>query len=275
MGNIQRREFDSTDTPADKNTDWMSLLPDDKLLSDLSIPGTHRSMSLFGGNPLRCQSWNLSSQYEAGIRFVDIRCRHFYDKLAIHHGEKFLYCHFTQVLNDTISFLREHPKEVILMHVKEEYEASNNTSTFSDLVSKYMEKVEKSWFLITSVIPTLGQARGKIVILQDFDGPVTGIPYSSLSVVDEQHVPSLDDIGWKWSTVEDSLNAAETGNSDKMYITYCSGDSTDVLPWSVAEKVNYDLLSYLENKGEKKSRFGIITMDFPGVDLVHLIISNN
>nr|XP_033800458.1 1-phosphatidylinositol phosphodiesterase-like [Geotrypetes seraphini] len=275
MGNIQRREFDTTESPADKNPDWMSSLPDERLLSDLSIPGTHRSMSLFGGNTLQCQSWNLKAQYEAGIRFVDIRCRHYYDKLAIHHGEKFLYCHFTQVLYDTISFLREHPKEVVLMHVKEEYEASNNTSTFSDLVSNHMEKVEKSWFWESSAIPTLGQVRRKIVILQDFNDSVMGIPYSSLAAVEELHVPSLDDIDWKWSTIEESLKAAENGNSDKMYLTYCSGASKDILPCSVAEKINYDLLIFLEDKGDKKSRFGIIALDFPGCVLLHKIITSN
>ena len=62
----------------------MSNLPDDLILSDMSIPGTHDTMT---SHSLKCvmtpgcntQNWQLEDQLKNGIRFLDIRLRHFKD----------------------------------------------------------------------------------------------------------------------------------------------------------------------------------------------------
>src|SRR5262245_27175119 len=56
---------------------WMKKLADSKKLSELTIPGTHDTCALHGGDIPKCQAWSLKDQLEAGIRFIDIRCRHF------------------------------------------------------------------------------------------------------------------------------------------------------------------------------------------------------
>jgi hypothetical protein len=55
--------------------DWMRSLPDSTPLSAISIPGTHDSAALHGGLAAQCQSWTIKDQLEAGIRFIDVRCR--------------------------------------------------------------------------------------------------------------------------------------------------------------------------------------------------------
>src|SRR5438874_2499396 len=55
------------------NSDWMGALPDQLRLSELSIPGTHDSMSFHGGDAVQTQSMPLSTQLESGIRVLDIR----------------------------------------------------------------------------------------------------------------------------------------------------------------------------------------------------------
>ncbi len=58
------------------NPDWMGKLKDDVKLSQLSIPGTHDTMSRFGGVFVETQTLTLANQLESGIRLLDIRCRH-------------------------------------------------------------------------------------------------------------------------------------------------------------------------------------------------------
>jgi len=59
-----------------RNPDWMGKLKDDVKLSQLSIPGTHDTMSRFGGPIVETQTLTLANQLESGIRVFDMRCRH-------------------------------------------------------------------------------------------------------------------------------------------------------------------------------------------------------
>jgi 1-phosphatidylinositol phosphodiesterase len=42
------------------NPDWMLKVPDATSLASISIPGTHESMALFGGDLTECQGASLS-----------------------------------------------------------------------------------------------------------------------------------------------------------------------------------------------------------------------
>jgi len=74
------------------NPDWMTRLPDNILITELSLPGTHDTMSRCLGYTsavcdwLECQTLTLATQLNAGIRVLDIRCRHVHNRFAIHHA---------------------------------------------------------------------------------------------------------------------------------------------------------------------------------------------
>src|SRR5689334_21985710 len=55
-------------------SDWMSKLPDNLKVADLSIPGTHDSgtfkISIASG--ARTQNWTIRGQLDAGMRFLDL-----------------------------------------------------------------------------------------------------------------------------------------------------------------------------------------------------------
>ena len=58
--------------------DWMSLLPDDRLLSLLSVSGTHESCALYKyifSYDAKCQNLGLRSQLHTGVRCLDIRLK--------------------------------------------------------------------------------------------------------------------------------------------------------------------------------------------------------
>src|SRR5690349_13075092 len=62
-------------------TGWMQSLPDNYLLSQLSVPGSHDAGARFEpvSGTAKCQSLTIAEQLNAGIRFLDIRCRHIGD----------------------------------------------------------------------------------------------------------------------------------------------------------------------------------------------------
>ncbi|XP_030066415.1 uncharacterized protein LOC115474861 [Microcaecilia unicolor] len=274
MGNIQRKDYDATENPEIKNPDWMSLVPDGKSLSDLSIPGTSKSTWLDGWDINQRQSWNLTSQYEAGIRFVDITLHLRRKKLSVFPDTTCSHF-FNAVLKDTINFLRRYSKEAILIRVSDVCSNIDTSKQFAQLMIRDIQDAGLSWFWKAPAIPTLGQVRGKIIILQNFDGPVIGIPYKNLIVTDDEYVPTIFDIGHKWASVKRNLTEAQNSEGNKMYLTFTSGCSLGAYPYSVAREINYKLYSFLENLKKEKNRWGIIAMDFPGSYLVQRIIYSN
>ncbi len=71
------------------------------------------------------------------------------------------------------------------------------------------------------------------------------------------------------------MKGASDGMMDEFFITYCSGSSALAYPKSVAKTINPMLLTLLEGAGKKRTRWGIIAMDFPGADICKLIVDSN
>jgi 1-phosphatidylinositol phosphodiesterase len=223
------------------NPRWMTRLKDDVLLSQLSIPGTHDTMAFFGGHAVETQTLRLPGQLEAGIRVLDIRCRHMSDEFRIYHGHVSQRRLFHEVLDMVIEFLRQNPGETVLMRVKEEHHPSGVTRTFQQTFhQRYWvnEKYNRWMWQGTSVNPTLGDMRGKIVVLQDFDreasiNPRYGIPYNSFVIQDDYKLRTNWDLYGKWLRVEDFLVLANRGAGMVIkYMNYLSA-STGSFPYFV------------------------------------------
>src|SRR5262249_8352609 len=147
----------------------MSSIPDQYSLSQLSLPGTHNTCARY--EPLsgtaRCQALSLKEQLHAGIRFLDIRCRHLDNGFVIHHGAIYQNMDFDAVLSTCSDFLHKYPSESIIISVKEEYNPSNNTRSFEQTFDDYVKRYKGDWYL-DAAIPTMQQARGKLVLLRRF-----------------------------------------------------------------------------------------------------------
>lgn len=185
-GAIQRLDYDDTPNPEFLNPSWMASIPDDQLLSEVTMPGTHNTMALYGGVYAECQTWSLASQLQAGVRFLDVRVRHVKGNLTIHHGVSYQRAHFGHVLEGVADFLQEYPSETVLMRIKEELsETYDIYGAVVDYIHRYAH-----WDLLwhSRLVPTMGEARGKLVILQDFSGPDLGMRYGSLDIADDWKV---------------------------------------------------------------------------------------
>ncbi|XP_038054920.1 1-phosphatidylinositol phosphodiesterase-like [Patiria miniata] len=255
--------------------DWMFRIPDKYSTTNISMPGTHESMSRYGGETTQCQNTSLTQQFDNGIRFVDIRCRHLNDELLIFHGPVPQRATFDDVLKATTEFLAAHPKEAVFMRVSEEYTPENNTKTFAQAVQIYVDRYPIGALYKGKGYPPMSEARGKLVVLRDYGGPATfGLPYGDMDIEDQWQIEDLskEEIQKKWNAVRGHLEKAQLGPTGTMYLTYSSGAGVFAWPDDVSERLNKMLAGYL---GDSKAKWGMIAMDFPNAKLIDMIIDSN
>ncbi|XP_031722529.1 uncharacterized protein LOC116393938 [Anarrhichthys ocellatus] len=269
-GAIQRPDYDDTPNPEFLNPSWMASIPDDQPLSEVTMPGSHNTMALYGGIYAECQTWSLACQLRAGIRFLDVRVRHVKGNLTIHHGVSYQWAHFGHVLEGVADFLGEYPSETVLMRLKEEY---SETYDIYGAVVDYIQR-HTNWDLLwhSRLVPTVGEARGKLIVLQDFSGPDLGMRYGSLDIADDWSVPTLIHVKEKWQSVYEHLEAAPAGNQAQIFLTFSSGAGLFAYPRAVAQRVNPQLYDYLRAKTDLNQRLGIVCMDFPAAPIIQIII---
>lgn len=148
--------------------DWMSFVADDIPISGLSIPGTHDSAAYMSSWPyISTQTLTTSHQLEAGIRYFDLRCGTIKDQVEMVHGRAVLGLKLSALLDDMYAFLAQHPREAIIVQLKQDRKDENSTTPFADLVLHLMQLHAKRWRLC-STTPTLGELRGRIQLLRRF-----------------------------------------------------------------------------------------------------------
>lgn len=264
----------------------MASLDGHWLLSRLSIPGSHDAMALYEPFPgtTKCQNLSLAEQLNAGVRFLDIRCRHVKNASAIYHGRVDQKASFDDVLNTCAGFLSSNPGECIVMSVKEEY-AGGNTRTFEETFDSYVSKKPGLWHLGSS-IPTLDSVRGKIVLFRRFKANAAeGIDasvwpdnttFTNRNMMVEDHY-ELKDNETKWKDVTNLFNCAFTGSSEMLYVTFASGYQKSALEIpkipAVADDINARLATYF--KAHTEGRYGIVLMDFADSARCLQIIATN
>ncbi len=219
------------------NTDWMSQIDEEKRLSDISIPGTHDTMSIgYGGDIAQTQGLTLQSQLAKGIRFIDIRVRAYDNAFSIHHGPIYLHKNFDDVLNTCIQFLREHPGETIYMRLKQEYSSVDNAE-LNRILMNYLNKTEFNKYLYkgNSSNPRLKTTRGKFVLFKDFRQSVApGLEYPyDFDIQDKYSLSTNWDLYSKWLSVKNQLVKADTSSRNSIFINYLSG-SGGSFPYFVA-----------------------------------------
>jgi len=272
---------------------WMSGLQDNISLSKISIPGTHDSGARVDApvvsGTAKTQNLSIAEQLNAGVRFLDIRCRHIDNSFAIHHGAIYQNLNFDDVLNACYAFLNSHPSETIIMSVKEEYDASNTTRSFEQTFDSYVQKNPSKWDLGAN-IPTLGSVRGKIKLLRRFSsGTTKGINASpwadnttfdinnsgvQLKVQDYYKVTNNDD---KWNGISSLLNEAKNDTNGKLFVNFTSGYKPGIfgipsIP-TVSNAINPKLKTFFQTNTQ--GSFGVMPIDFVNAELSELIVKTN
>lgn len=255
----------SKSAPNAFNPNWMSNLSNRKI-SEITIPGTHDSCCRDTNEVAETQMWHIEDEIKAGIRYLDIRCRHYHDVFCIHHGLIYCKINFGEILKIIKKFFAENPKEFIIMRIQEEYKAEGNTRTFQETFESYSRSFPDLFYFSNS-IPMLDEVRGKIFLLQNFSYS-KAFSYKSCNIQDYWDLGTPFNLGKKEDLVKKQIDNAKNGDLNTFYLNHCSGNGWSCFPFIVARNVNP--VPYKES-----GRMGVIIMDFPGEKLIKHLIDQN
>ncbi|KAL9055324.1 MAG: hypothetical protein Q9162_003631 [Coniocarpon cinnabarinum] len=160
---------------------WMRNFRDRTPLSALSIPGTHNSPTHHKALPsVRCQAVSPRAQLLNGIRFFDVRVQPEGDAtnpaLILVHGAfpisltgpKYL----RRLLDDVYVFLAENPSETVIISLKREGTGSASDQDLARILHDfYVAGADENKWHVDPSVPSLGQTRGKVVLLRRFCVP--------------------------------------------------------------------------------------------------------
>ncbi|WP_405664716.1 phosphatidylinositol-specific phospholipase C [Streptomyces sp. NBC_01166] len=254
--------------------DWMSAVPDATALRRLTIPGTHNAGARYGGPWTECQNTTIAEQLDSGIRFLDIRCRISGDAYAIHHGASYQNLNFDDVLRACRDFLARRPSETVLMRVKQEY-SEESDAAFRRIFDLYLDG--KGWrplLHLDPVLPDLGGARGKVVLLAD-NGGLPGVRYADPAVFDIQDDYMAEPFG-KYPKIEAQFRKAAQ-QPGKFFMNYVSTAALMPPRWN-SDRLNPQVHSFLDgSEAAGWTGLGIVPLDYPATrsGLVESLIRHN
>jgi 1-phosphatidylinositol phosphodiesterase len=272
---------------------WMSYVSDGLKLSELTIPGTHNTCAT--QTIAKCQSMPLRDQLNAGVRFLDVRCRHIEDRFDIYHSSFDLNQRFDlDVAHVCVEFLKSNPSETLVMLASTEHLPKNNTLAFDDVFHRYVE-VHRSFWYLSEHVPTLRECRGRIVLLRRFrsDRRPFGIDMSGWHHNGPCHIKNhphhkfhVQDVfkltaNQKWQHVKETLGVVTSSSNEMphtMYLNYCSAQNWPLQPpFIIAMVVNRQLKAYLDEreKSGSKCQLGVIILDFVNPGLVEKLFLFN
>lgn len=296
------------------NARWMKHIPNQTSISELSIPGTHNSLSLYGGNIPQTQTLSISSQLEMGIRFLDVRFKYSNGLLRAYHGPILQHQTFDELLSTVSVFLSDNNTEVILIRMQNEAGAENHQVAFEERFRTVLEQYIHNNYIPQSNNFKIGDARGKFVFIRDFN--VTsriGIERGSLFIQDSFRLSDNWALYSKWEKVLNHFNQLQHNAS--ISLNYLSGSVGSFPYFVVSGKSSYGthapllltgvvttnrnkwpdfprtaclgtlcsiqflgtnpLTSNWISRQAEGTKLGIVVTDFPGGLLVNNIIQNN
>ncbi|XP_056100592.1 1-phosphatidylinositol phosphodiesterase-like [Rhinichthys klamathensis goyatoka] len=254
----------------------METLDNNKLISTLTIPGTHDALALHGGAPTECQAWSTEDQLKAGIRYFDLRVSGF--GLRIMHGPIYQRTSLPEVICIVKTFLTQFRNEVVLLRVKPVFPMKGKVPNLVEKLIKNDNDIYKN-----EKIPSIGEVRGKIVFVQKNSFQL-GIKLFETDQIGDHKVTKVQDKVTKIKQhLEKAATQCRTDSAEKISLSYSSGTSLGtymgffLLPQKLAKKINPSLIDHLakELKKSPKPCFGIIAMDFPSFDLIEMVIKFN
>ena len=243
---------------------WMKGLSDAVPVCQITLPATHDSGALLGGEALQTQDIGIREQLEVGVRGFDIRlqaCEN--GKLGVYHSVQFQETYWeTDVLPAFVDFLKKHPSEMLFVSLKKE---GGDSEAYRQLLSASLNDKALAPYVLQDFKSdlTLGEARGKIlfmhrdrilkeypgaqcygwddnvtcwVTLKDMQGNETQV-----SVEDEYGYPSGKKAAYKGRITWKNMQAAvkNKGKQNRWYISFASATALPVAgPAAFSDVVN-------------------------------------
>ena len=288
--------------PVDLNK-WMKDVEGNKLVSELTTPGTHDSatgdstaVSITG--LLKTQRLKISEQLHIGVRFLDIRAKLYYNDFVLVHGILDLKVSLSTVIHDCKRFLQENPSEFIFFSLKKEGENTESNISFEKALRNKLNGDISLWFT-EKYIPTVHEVRGRLLLLRRFpievDTAHLGIntqfnddaifeykfnsdPAQYLFCEDKYVVKggSYKELTMeKLEYIRENVNKIATKHRDPnvLFITFLSCIHSISTPLNVARGINAAFLS--EYASDTTKLMGIFPCDYVEKKSTQLLVSNN
>ncbi|KAL2885203.1 1-phosphatidylinositol phosphodiesterase [Ceratocystis lukuohia] len=284
----------SFDVNEGNNAYWMSIIDDSRSLSSLAIPGTHNSVTdSLTSKLMQTQNVPLEQQLYGGIRYIDITCKVTKKGLMVYHGLSETASSFGNVLTTIFDFLDLHQTETVILRIQMGGVHKSSKSFIdslehylapgSELGNRAVNRIYSKGDEPITKIPTLGDLRGKVFILENFETTSPGrygLPWNADTVSSYSRKFSAGTLFMdsKWDDIKSHLREAPSDSSTKLHITHTTA-SYGVSPINFAARnapkvgMNKHLGDYLSD--ERGTCFGIVVMDFPGQKLVKQILLLN
>ncbi|KAI1106262.1 PLC-like phosphodiesterase [Jackrogersella minutella] len=270
------------------HANWMASIPDDTPLAQLSIPGTHDAATwnytqatqdaladatrCDGTTPAapqtyRCQRRSIADALEAGVRFFDLRFATdpLGRRLVFWHGPALMSA--TSGVEDVMvalwDWLEEHDGEVALVSLQ--YEGGTREGAAFDGKAQGLlrdiftsEAAARYVWQGRGYLPTLGEARGKVVLIRRFDLDGQELPgvhlspakwpdnnpagfalvynesSSATAFIEDYYEPDNstvpDNIAAKTDAAAANLRKAAAGDKEALFITFTSAEHNTNTP---------------------------------------------
>lgn len=288
-------------TPSASN--WMSGLAPSLSLAKVSIPGTHESLTYAastGDLEVRCQSAPLLAQLQAGIRYFDLRLRAVAGahppEFEVWHGIVNLDLNFSDLYNQARSFLATASTEALIFCIKDNDDGHDPT-LFGDTLAHFVNESQHTWFTDPTV-PTVSEARGKIVLFRRFANPpdrtwgidlTTGwdnnSPYDTVDAGKGGKFYIQDDYEWnllnvwdKFDRISSMMEKTVARSMGAGFYINLTNASTGAFPLTFATLINprlADLIATTETGRTKPVFLGVVAMDFFHEDTATTIAFSN
>lgn len=176
LGGISTCAFAEESESEIDGSNWMSAIKPDVPITAINMPGTHDSSTKYVDiSPIfKTQDGSVSEQLYRGARYFDMRFELQKDKrlVAVHsaascrkaYGVKAEKLTAADAVKMCADFLKKNPGETVLFQLKEG-NGKTGTVFFDAFYEQCIKGQEDIWFL-ENRIPTLGEVRGKIVLLR-------------------------------------------------------------------------------------------------------------
>ncbi|WP_342664831.1 phosphatidylinositol-specific phospholipase C domain-containing protein [Jongsikchunia kroppenstedtii] len=248
------------------------------------------------------------------MRFLDIRCNGLQgstNAFGIYHSSFYQGVTFDTVLDQCRTFLAANPGEVLIMRVKKEDGTSNDVGgAFGQIFDGYLgAKGYGPLFFTQNRIPTLGEARGRIVLIAQFGNTLPCLQWpagdngvfttdrfylqdhykgSGLAGLDSGSagtgsagVSSMIGVGSsggdKFSHVKACLDRAAGDPSNMLQYINFTSYADNAWPVDNAAAILPKVQAYLQANQNTAAHYGIVPMDFPDrhPTVLNLLLNKN
>ena len=261
---------------------WMTDIykgKEDKIrLCDMNIPGSHDSWT-YKTQPLSlwasAQNVDVTTQWNNGVRFFDLRVKVLEGKLWVYHGPQgFMSAH--DAVEEVMTQIRTHKGETAIITVQEE----------GDLT---MEVVEKTWLLVEDYKDeglvvrnprkdmTLKDCAGKVIFMQSWNPEAKGLDKE----MDYRFGPYLETDYNKYAVghIYWSMYAADWKTADKTPVHYqnrCDSKNTSCEDfWKDKQKMALDCWAGFKKETDPYSWCVNQMSGFVGGSILHMTYSKN